>query len=158
MKLRFGVFLIVTVAAMALCYVPATLRAQSYGSQTPEAQASAPENTWSGIYTKDQAAKGEMLYIDQCASCHGPDGAGADAPTVAGGEFASNWDGLNVGQLFDRVRDTMPQDDPQTLSREDTAALLAFMFVKNGFPPGEVPLPGDGDSLFRIKYLANKPY
>ena len=99
MKLRFGVFLIVTASAMALSHATATLRAQ-----TPAAQ-----STWSGIYTTDQAAKGETIYADKCARCHGADLSGADAPTLAGGEFASNWDGLDVGQLFDRVRNTMPR-------------------------------------------------
>lgn len=148
MKLRFGVFLIVTVSAMALSYATA-LRAQA---AAPEGQ-----STWSGVYTREQAAKGETLYAAQCAECHGADAGGADAPTLAGGEFASNWDGLDVAQLFDRVRNTMPQDDPQTLNREDTSAMLAYMFVKNGFPSGETPLPTTGDALSQIKYLANKP-
>ncbi len=170
MKLRFGVFLIVAAAAMALSCATATLRAQDPSAQTPAAPpaaattaaattaaATTAATTWSGIYTPDQAAKGEAIYNDKCTRCHGPDGAGADAPTLAGGEFASNWDSLDVGQLFDRTRNTMPQDDPQTLSREDTSALLAFIFVKNSFPAGETPLTTDRDALGKIKYLANKP-
>ena len=51
----------------------------------------------------------------------------------------------------------MPQDDPGTLSREDTAALLAYLFVKNGFPAGETPLATAGDELGKIIYLAKQP-
>ena len=51
----------------------------------------------------------------------------------------------------------MPQDDPQSLSREETSALLANIFQKNGFPAGETDLPIQADALHVIKYVANKP-
>ena len=151
MKLKIGIFLVIASAAMAASYATAIVRAQE-----PAAPAG-KNNTWDGIYTKAQADKGETLYGDQCARCHGADGSGADAPTLVGGDFASDWDALTIGELFDRVRNTMPQDNPQSLSREDTAAILAWVFSKNNFPASDTPLPTDGNTLRQMKYLANKP-
>jgi hypothetical protein len=37
------------------------------------------------------------------------------APEPAGGDFDPNWDGLTVGQLFERIRTTMPQDNAEVL-------------------------------------------
>ena len=151
MKIRFGIFLLIACAAMAASSATATLRAQD------QPAASGAKTTWDGVYTKEQAAKGEQIYNDQCSKCHGPEAMGADAPTLSGGEFASDWDSMTVGQLFDRIRISMPQDNPQSLSREDTAAILAYLFSKNSFPVGQTELPTQGDVLGQIKYMANKP-
>ena len=45
-------------------------------------------SSWSGVYTTAQAAAGEKIYSDKCASCHGADLAGIErAPALAGGTF-----------------------------------------------------------------------
>jgi mono/diheme cytochrome c family protein len=144
MKMQFAVFTIVGAAVLALGYAP--IRASQADKKT----------TWDSVYTQDQATKGETLYNDKCARCHGVNGAGADAPALVGSDFAADWDGLSVDQLFDRTRNTMPQDDPQSLSRDQTAQVLAFMFQKNGFPAGEMELPGASDALHSIMYVATK--
>jgi cytochrome c len=33
--------------------------------------AQAPTSVWGGVYTPDQAKRGEALYKQECASCHG---------------------------------------------------------------------------------------
>jgi mono/diheme cytochrome c family protein len=170
MRLKIGVFSIVMCGAIGVaCAAPRVLAQDAPPApatpappapEAPAAAAAAPagkKTTWDGIYTKEQADKGEKLYTELCLKCHGAEAVGADAPGLAGGQFASDWDMLTVNQLFDRVRNTMPQDDPQTLSREDTAAVLAYMFVKNNFPPGDAPLPSAGDALSQITYVSNKP-
>jgi mono/diheme cytochrome c family protein len=151
MKIKVGVFLIIACAAMVASLATATLRAQDKAAD-PGAK-----TTWDGVYSREQAAQGEQLYNDKCSKCHGPEASGADAPTLSGGEFASDWDSMTVGQLFDRVRISMPQDNPQSLSREETAALLAYIFSKNSFPAGEAALSPQGEVLTQIKYMANKP-
>jgi len=147
MRIRIAVFMFVGAAAFALTLASAgASQAQSSG-----------KTTWDGIYSQAQATKGEGLYNDKCAKCHGPDGSGGDAPSLVGSEFAADWDGLTVAQLFDRTRTSMPQDNPQSLSREEAATLLAFIFKKNGFPAGSGDLSDRGEMLGMIKYQANKP-
>jgi S-disulfanyl-L-cysteine oxidoreductase SoxD len=148
MKLRLGIFAIVASAAMAASYATATLRAQAEGASV--------KSTWDGVYTAEQADKGSEVYTEKCQSCHGAEAGGADAPALAGAEFAGNWDTMTAAQLFDRIRQTMPQDDPGSMSREETTNLVAYVFSKNAFPVGTA-LPVEGDALAQIKFLANKP-
>ncbi len=56
------------------------------------------------------------------------------APPLAGPEFMSNWNGLTAGDLFDRIRTTMPANKPGSLSRETNADILAFMFAVQQIP------------------------
>ena len=39
-------------------------------------------------------------------------------PPLVGGAFTSNWNDLTVGDLFERIRTTMPLDTPGRLSRQ----------------------------------------
>jgi mono/diheme cytochrome c family protein len=113
---------------------------------------------WDGVYTEEQAKRGEPLYTATCASCHGPDLSGGEmAPGLTGGEFRSDWDGLSVGDLFERTRVSMPQNNPGSLSRQQYADILAFVFSKGGFPVGKTELSTKGEMLSQIQFVAKKP-
>src|SRR5215467_1034807 len=100
------------------------------------------KSQWDGVYTDDQAKRGEGLYSQYCASCHGPDLAGGEmAPGLTGGEFSSNWNDLSLGDLFERIRVSMPQNSPGSLSRQQNADILAFMLSKANVPAGSSELP-----------------
>ncbi|HVG86016.1 MAG TPA: c-type cytochrome, partial [Vicinamibacterales bacterium] len=71
------------------------------------------KTVWDGVYSEEQATRGQAAYEAECASCHQPDFAGDGfAPGLAGPEFASAWNDLSVGDLFDRVRQSMPPSNP----------------------------------------------
>jgi mono/diheme cytochrome c family protein len=144
MRTKLGIFAVIGAAAMAASF--ATVLAAQGG-----------KTTWDGVYSDAQASKGEALYGDKCAKCHGTEGTGGDAPDLVGAGFASDWDGLAVSSLFDRTRTSMPQDNPQSLSRDETAQIIAFLLRKNGFPAGSGDLSSDAVALGSIKYLAVKP-
>lgn len=118
----------------------------------------AGKSVWQGIYTDDQAQRGAGVYAQRCGACHGAalNGTG-EAPPLIGGEFVSHWDTMTVGDLFDRVRTTMPQNDPQSLSREEYADVLAFLLKTNGFPSGSQPLDKRSEVLATIGITAQKP-
>ena len=81
-------------------------------------------SVWEGIYSKAQASRGAGLYAQECASCHGTMLTGGEsAPPLAGGDFLSNWEGLTIGDLFERIRTTMPATRPGALNREINAAV-----------------------------------
>jgi len=116
------------------------------------------KSQWDGVYTAEQAKRGEGFYSQYCASCHGPDLAGGEmAPGLTGGEFASNWNDLSLGELFERIRISMPQNAPGSLSRQQNADILAFVLAKGNFPAGSTELPGATDLLNTIKFVAQKP-
>src|SRR5215472_2239857 len=94
-------------------------------------------SVWDGVYTQAQAKRGEVLYAEQCASCHGLAlNGGESAPPLTGGEFMSNWNTLTVGDLFDRIRSTMPANNPGHLTRDQAADIVAQILTVNQFPPG----------------------
>ena len=122
-------------------------------------RAQAPgRSVWEGVYTNDQAKRGQPLYSQYCGACHGDTlGGGESAPPLAGAEFLSNWNGLTVGDLFDRIRTSMPQDKPGKLSREQNADILAHMLRANEFPAGSVELNRNSEMLKQIRIDAVKP-
>jgi mono/diheme cytochrome c family protein len=122
------------------------------------AAAQTSRSVWDGVYTAEQARQGADLYADQCASCHGLALNGGEmAPPLTGGEFMSNWNGLTVGDLFDRIRSTMPANAAGTLNRDKTAEILADILSVNGFPAGSTELPRQTEALKQIAINAVKP-
>ncbi len=116
------------------------------------------KTVWDGIYTSTQAARGEVLYQEWCASCHSPDLSGGDlAPELVGGEFVWNWSGLTVGQLFERLRISMPQENPSVVTRTQKADILAFMLQANDFPVGEQELADRNNILDQFMFEAVQP-
>ena len=118
----------------------------------------AAKSVWDGVYTEDQAKKGAAQYADQCASCHGDQLTGGEmAPPLAGGEFLSNWNGLSVGDLYERIRTGMPPSQPGKLGREAKADIVAFMLAFNKFPAGSKDLPAQTEVLKQVRIDAQKP-
>lgn len=118
----------------------------------------AGRSVWQGIYTTEQAERGAGVYAQRCGACHGAalNGTG-EAPPLIGGEFISHWDTMTVGDLYDRVRTTMPQNDPQSLTREQYSDVLAFLLKTNGFPSGGQALDKRSEVLATIGITAQKP-
>ena len=116
------------------------------------------KTTWDGIFTEAQAASGEQLYSASCASCHGSDLAGGEmAPSLVAGEFMASWNDLSLKDLLNRMYDSMPQNAPRSLSREQDADILSFVLRKEGFPAGASRLSSQAVELQDIKFLATKP-
>lgn len=140
-----------TVAVLAL----SSLYAAAAGGALIGDQA---KTTWDGVYAEAQSKRGEALYAQSCAMCHGPDLAGLDtAPALTGGEFNTDWNDLPLDDLFERMRTTMPADAPGTLSRQQYADVLSFVLVKGGFPAGQTELSPESAALKEVKFLTKKP-
>ena len=116
------------------------------------------KSVWDGVYTAEQAKRGEALYGQHCASCHGGNLLGAEeAPALTGPEFSGNWNGLTVGDLYDRIRTSMPADDPGKATAQQKVDIITYMLRVGAFPAGTTELPRDQQILTTIKYLATKP-
>ena len=116
------------------------------------------QSVWDGVYTEEQANRGGPLYSQRCAQCHAPDLTGGEtAPALASAEFKGNWSGLSVDDLFERIKISMPQDNPGSLSRQQTADILAFVLSRGGFPAGGTELPREAEVLKQIRFEAIKP-
>ena len=113
--------------------------------------AAASRTVWDGVYTKEQARRGQTVYLEDCAKCHGQNlQSGEDAPALAGADFLKRWNGATAGELFEIMRKTMPSDDAGSLSSRQYADLVAFIFSANDFPAGEKELVPDAAALKEI--------
>ncbi|MEP7306871.1 MAG: cytochrome c [Acidobacteriota bacterium] len=144
--MRFSVLLSIAIGAMSLGLL---------GSRA-DARQSAPRSVWDGVYTLGQAKRG-ALKSGLCVECHGDGFVGGPAPELAGTGFAANWEGRSVGDLFDLIRLTMPDNDPGALSREEYADLVAYILLVNKFPTGATEIGTSLAPLQQIRILASKP-
>jgi mono/diheme cytochrome c family protein len=113
---------------------------------------------WSGVFTAAQAERGGAVYAQSCANCHGGGLEGADmSPALAGAAFMASWNDLTLGDLFERIRISMPADRPGTLSRQQMADVIAFVLRSNQFPAGATELPTETPALRAMKFVMVKP-
>jgi mono/diheme cytochrome c family protein len=140
----------IVVSAVALACVAGT-------ASVARSQAPAARSTWDGVYTTEQADRGATLYMQHCSLCHAPALTGADGPPLTGPEFSSNWNNLTVNDLFDRIRTAMPPNDPDQVSPQQKADIVAHILRVGMFPAGTSELPRDAGQLSQIKFLANRP-
>jgi mono/diheme cytochrome c family protein len=120
--------------------------------------AQTPRSVWDGVYTDEQAKRGKAFYSAQCGMCHGEDLMGGDeTPPLTGSAFLSNWNGLSVNELFERIRVSMPANNPGKLGRQQNADILAFIFSFNKFPAGNMELATQGEKLKETRIEASKP-
>ena len=99
-------------------------------------------SVWDGVYTADQAKRGEASYKTGCSSCHGETLKGAgESPALAGIAFMSNWSGLPLARI----------------TRQQKIEILAYLLSMNKFPSGNTDLPRQPELLKLIRIEANKP-
>ena len=114
--------------------------------------------TWDSVYTDAQATRGDSIYRQGCVKCHGPALAGtADGTPLAGHDFLANWDGLTLGDLYDKILTTMPPDKPKSVAPADIADVMAFVLAQNHFPSGTAALTPDSTRLRDVKIAQNHP-
>jgi len=142
--------------AVLLTVLCMTIAASLLAAQ--ESSASDTRSVWDGVYTEDQAKRGEASYKTGCSSCHGETLKGAgESPPLAGVPFMSNWSGLLLADLYERIRRTMPQDNPARMTRQQKIEILAYILSVNKFPSGNTDLPRQTELLKLIRIEANKP-
>jgi len=86
------------------------------------------------------ATAGEVLYQQQCLACHGPNGQGALAEELAGGEgtLTDRYPDKTIGlywpyatTVFDVIRRSMPLHAPGSLTNSEAYALTAYLLSIN---------------------------
>lgn len=158
MKVRIMAAAIMGVAAIGVFHSAARAQQTVRPQQAATSSAQASRSVWDGVYTEEQASRGEALSGRECASCHGAVlTGGEEAPALVGDAFLSNWNGLTVGDLFERVRVSMPPDNPGRLSRQQIVDILAHVLRINQFPAGKTELERETEILKQIRIEATKP-
>ena len=114
------------------------------------AQAPQGRSTTDGVYNRDQASRGQDVYLGQCRSCHTPE---AHASAV----FQSTWNGKPLAELYAYIRERMPKSEPGILSDQEYVDVLSYMLRLNRMPAGDAELPADGEILKGIRFVTSKP-
>ena len=137
-----------TLAVVALSIASAAGQAGAGGGEAQESRTT----VWDGVYTAEQAARGEAVYGSHCSSCHQADFSGTEeASPLAGDAFMQAWREDTVGNLYTRVRNLMPFDEPATLSDAAYLDSVAYLLQANGFPAGSRELTVAGAADIRIE-------
>ena len=76
------------------------------------------------------------------------------APSIAGNDFLVFWTEVPVGSLFERIKVSMPADDPGRLSDEEYTDVVAYLLEASSYPSGESELPADKAALDQIMIVA----
>ena len=123
---------------------------------TVRAQQPAAKSVLDGIYTDAQATRGDKVYADNCAVCHGPKLAGTDTagPPLAGADFTNGYKDMSAGALLNKISMDMPANAPGTLTPEQYADVMAFVLNVNKYPAGQTELPTDAAALKAVKMAA----
>jgi cytochrome c len=103
--------------------------------------------------------RGETVYNQHCANCHGAKGIGKPNDRLVGGQgtlvgtqppiktVGSYWPYATT--IFDYVRRSMPLNAPQSLSDDDVYAVTAYLLYLNGILTEGVVV--DAHSLPRVR-------
>ena len=95
-----------------------------------------------GVFTAEQADRGQKQYESFCVRCHGRGLTGANARALVGEPFLRNWTGLTLDGLLERA-ETMPPGAAESLETETYVDIITYVLQKNGYPAGEGELRAD---------------
>jgi cytochrome c5 len=120
--------------------------------------AQGPKSVWDGAYTEEQAKRGAEAYMKNCSECHQAELTGDGfAPALSGADFMNAWNGLTLGDLFDRIRISMPPGKESSVSNAEKIDIVAHILSFNKFPAGQTELPPQVEAAKQIKFEATKP-
>src|SRR5215467_6987506 len=110
------------------------------------------KSTSIGVFTEEQAKKGEAAYQNRCASCHGTDlhSTEAEAPDLTEGAFKFGWQGKTIAERFDAIRKTMPPQRAGSLDDQTYLDIVTYILRFNNAPSGNQALQPDLDKLKQI--------
>ncbi len=141
-KIIFGSVLTIVLAGCASSTGGAP---ETGGAPTQVAAAPAAPETSSGgsFYTSRQASRGDGLFRDNCVSCH-------SSSEFSGSSFQRRWRNRAVGDIYEFVLYSMPDDNPGGLPPQTYADIVAYMLSMNDFPAGDAELPTVMDDLMKM--------
>ena len=111
------------------------------GVSSSTAQTQGPQTFHDGVFTAEQAARGERLYAQHCSLCHGDNLLGIEmAPPLAGPNFMSVWENQPLIILASRIKTTMPPQAANSLLSAETVDIVSYILETNGLTSGDAAL------------------
>ena len=108
--------ILIFVALLVLCDVSAAAGARTVND---------------GVYTRDQAKVGEVLYIQHCLLCH-------DKKYFR--PVLKRWEGQPISILYMVMATSMPESNPGFLSEKEYVDILAYILSLSRYAKGDTAL------------------
>ncbi len=142
----------------AVMCVAAALLVGSLSALTVAARGQESRRTiWDGVFSDAQATRGQVGYARACAKCHAADLLGTgNAPALVGEPFLGRFDRSTVDDVVQIVRQTMPQEAPDSLGPDTYVDIVTYLFKANGSPAGSADLTTDRAALKQVLVTAKE--
>jgi S-disulfanyl-L-cysteine oxidoreductase SoxD len=137
-------------------FVAASCACALVGVSSPVVHGQASRTAKDGVYSDEQARRGQAVYKDRCATCHGATLGGDLAPPLAGNDFTAVWAGP-LSDIVNKIQNTMPATEPGTLTRQQSSDIVAYMLQMGKFPAGRAELSADEAVQKQIALAASQP-
>jgi len=96
-----------------------------------------------GYFTQAQSERGREVFQAVCGECH-------YTSEFRGRGFEWTWRRQTVRNLFDTVVETMPEDEPGSLSDRQYIDIIAYILQLNEYPSGGVELRPVDEAMDRV--------
>ncbi len=133
--------LLVVTAVAAVALAQGRYGGDDYGATAAQERAGVS----TGVFTEEQAARGEELFMARCSGCHGANLQGGMGPRLS--PLNEAWQGMSLASLYRFVSQNMPFGAPGSLEPQQYADAISFVLSHNGFPAGEAELAPDEEQL-----------
>jgi mono/diheme cytochrome c family protein len=97
------------------------------------------QTVWDGVYTAEQARRGQTAYTQSCVACHKADLLGIEG-AMKGEPFMERRREDNLETLFLDMKATMPRGNPGGLPEQTYTDIISYLLQNNDMPPGLIEL------------------
>lgn len=108
------------------------------------AQTTTTRTVWDGVFTEEQAARGQAQFATTCARCHGAALEGSMGASLVGTPFWNKWRDQSVADLLGYVSKNMPMGvQASVLSAPVYADIVSYILRSNDLPAGAAELTAE---------------
>jgi mono/diheme cytochrome c family protein len=107
------------------------------------AQEKAGKTVWDGVYTADQAKRGEATFSGNCRKCH--------STGFYRTGFVERWREEKLTGFFNWISTMMPRDRPGALNQNDYLDIAAYIMSNNDVPAGSQELTIDALTTIQVQ-------
>jgi cytochrome c5 len=100
------------------------------------------KTVWDGIFSAEQARRGQTAYMLYCVSCHKADLMGIEG-AMKGDLFMERRREDNLETLFLDIKATMPRGKPGSLPDQTYVDIVSYLLQNNDMPSGSDELKPD---------------
>ena len=107
------------------------------------AQENAGKTVWDGVYTADQAKRGDAVFTRRCLKCHS---TGFERTG-----FVERWREDKLSGFFNFISTYMPRDSPGSATQNEYLDIAAYIMSNNDLPAGTQELTYEALTTIQVQ-------